>query len=112
MSVSYPADKTFWVPLVVESRYIVRQDRLSAASTFWGEHVVVVLATICPPFVLVEAFITEEVSALSAKEMLRMPGFIQSSNALLKQNHNAVLHNYDNTQAYIINIYRAVIASS
>lgn len=84
--VTYPADETIWVPLAVECRYVILHNGAITAAALRSEHVKVILAAIRLAVSLVEALFAKLLAALSAEEMLGMPGLLQSSHAFLKKN--------------------------
>lgn len=85
-----PADETIWVPLAVECRYVILHNSAITAAALRSEHVKVILAAIRLAVSLVEALFAKLLAALSAEEMLGMPGLLQSSHAFIKNRPVAV----------------------
>lgn len=81
---THPADEAVRMPLAVQRRYIILHDGAVTAAALGREHVEVVFATVGFTVPLVEAFLAELFAALSAKEVLGVPGFLQGGNAFLK----------------------------
>jgi len=73
------------MPLAVECRYVILHNGAITAAALRSEHVKIILATIRLAVSLVEALFAKLLAALSAEEMLGMPGLLQSSHAFLKK---------------------------
>lgn len=71
------------MPLGVQSRDVVFHDWLVATSTLGGKHVEVIIATVRLSIPLMEAVLAELLTALSAEEVLRVPGLLQCRHAFL-----------------------------
>lgn len=80
---TYPADETIRMPLAVERRYIIFHNSAIATATFRREHVEIVLAAVGLAISLVEALLAELLAALSAEEVLGVPGLLQGGHAFL-----------------------------
>ena len=80
---TYPAYKTLGMPLLSHGRYVVRQDGFQTAAAFRCKQVVIIRSAVGLPFILVKTVLTEEVIAHGAEKVLRMPGLVQGSDALL-----------------------------
>ncbi len=79
------ADEALRMPLCVERSDVVVHDRPLTAFAARREHAEVVLATECLAVLLVESVFAELAAALRAEEVLRMPGLVQSGDALLQK---------------------------
>lgn len=84
MRKTYPANETVWMPLTVQRRYIILHDGTITSTAFRSEHVEVILSAVRLPVPLVKSLFTELFATLGAKEVLRMPSFLQSGNTFLK----------------------------
>lgn len=82
---TYPTDETVRMPLAVECGYIILHNGAITAAAFRREHVEIVLATIRLAVSLVEAVLAELLAALSAEEMLSVPGLLQGSYTFLEE---------------------------
>lgn len=73
---TYSAHEAVGVELTVERWNVVLHDCTIATSALWSEHVEVVVATIGFSITFMEAIISELLTALSAEEVLGVPGLI------------------------------------
>lgn len=80
---TYLADEAVRMPLCVQGGDVVLHDRLVAAAALRREHVEVIGPTVRFPVPLVESFFPELLAALSAEEVLRVPGLLQRRHAFL-----------------------------
>lgn len=81
---TYPAHKAIGMPLRVQCRNIVLHNGTIAAIAFGCKHFEIVGTTIGFTIALVETIFAKLLATLSAKEMLRMPGFIQCRYAFIQ----------------------------
>lgn len=73
------------MPLAVECRYVIFHNGAITTAAFRSEHVEVVLAAVRLTVSLVEALFAELLAALSAEEMLGVPGLLQGGHAFLEK---------------------------
>ncbi len=67
------------MPLSIEGRDVALHYGLLTPLAAWGKLLVVALATKCLVVLLVETLRTKVLATERAEEMLRMPGFVQST---------------------------------
>lgn len=82
---TYPTNETVRVPLAIQCRNVVVHDRAIARATFWGEHVEIVFAAVWFALPFMKTVFSKLLPALSAKEVLHVPGLLQSCNTFLKK---------------------------
>lgn len=80
---TYSANEAIGMPLCVQSWDVVFHNGAIAASTFWCEHVEVIVAAVWFAIAFMESFFAELLAALGTEEMLCVPSFIQSSYTFL-----------------------------
>lgn len=88
--VAFHAYEALRVPLSTQRRYIVLHDWSIARATLGSKHFEVILPAVCPPFLFVKTFFPERAAALSAKEMLGVPGLVESRDTFVKNGVAAV----------------------
>lgn len=71
--------------MTVERRYVILHNGAITAAALRRKHVEVVFATIRLAVSLVEALFAELLAALSAEEMLGVPGLLQGGHAFLEE---------------------------
>lgn len=71
-----PADETIRMPLRVKGRDVILHDRFVAAAAFRREHIEVIGAAVRFTIALMEPILPKLLSALSAKEVLRVPSLL------------------------------------
>lgn len=86
-----PADEAVGMPLGAEGGHVVLHDGAVAAAALWSKHVEVVVAAVRLAVALVEALLAELLAALSAEEVLGVPGLLQSCHTFLQQVDNVRL---------------------
>ncbi|KYQ50319.1 hypothetical protein ALC60_10633 [Trachymyrmex zeteki] len=92
---TYPADKAVRMPLTIKRRYIIFHDSAVATTALGCKHVEVVLAAVRLAVPLVEALLAELLAALSAKEVLGVPGLLQGGHTFLEEKHFFQIHQRD-----------------
>ena len=85
-----PADETIRMPLTIERRYVILHNGAITAAALRREHVEVVLAAVRLAVSLVEALFAELLAALSAEEVLGVPGLLQGGHAFIENGPVAV----------------------
>lgn len=73
------------MPLTIERRYVILHNGAITAAALRREHVEVVLAAVRLAVSLVEALFAELLAALSAEEVLGVPGLLQGGHAFLEE---------------------------
>lgn len=72
---THPANEAIGMPLAVKCGNVIFHDGAIASSTFGGEHVEVVVATVGLSFTLMETVLSKLFTALGAEEVVHVPGF-------------------------------------
>ncbi len=87
---TFPTHKALRVPLHIKSSDVVLHDCTMAAATLGGKHIKIVLFTVHLAVLLMEAPLTERLTALGAEEVLRVPGLIQGGHTFIQDGAVAV----------------------
>lgn len=81
---TYPANEAIWMPLGIQSRDVVLHNSTVATVALGSEHLEVVGFAVWFAITFMEAILSKLLTALSAEEVLGVPGLVQSSDAFLK----------------------------
>lgn len=85
-----PAHETVRMPLTVKCRYVILHDSAVTPAALRSEHIEIILPAVRLAVPLVEALLAELFAALSAEEVLGVPGFLQGGHAFVEDGTVAV----------------------